>query len=74
MQQIATAPAIEPRLMADDIAALLRVTTRTVHNWVARGQFPPPTKIGRRSTWDRAIVETYLRTRTGALAHAGEEE
>jgi predicted DNA-binding transcriptional regulator AlpA len=48
-------------LTITEIAGQLAVTTRTIHNWVARGWFPPPLEIGPRSRrWSVQQVQRWI--------------
>lgn len=50
--------AIAPSLFLDvrDLARELKVTTKTIAAWRARGLLPPPLKIGRLIRWRRADI------------------
>lgn len=43
-----------------EVAELLRVTPRTIENYVKRGELGAPTKIGGRVLWQRAVVHARL--------------
>lgn len=43
-----------------ELAALLRVTTRTVENYVRAGTLPEPLHIGRKSLWPRARTLAHI--------------
>src|SRR5690606_13207411 len=40
-----------------EVASLLRVSPRTVQNYLSSGILPPPAKLGRRLLWRRADIE-----------------
>lgn len=48
-------------LTKSELAAMLRVSTRTVSNYVRSGALPEPVKIGRRALWSRATLLAFLR-------------
>jgi prophage regulatory protein len=51
-------------LRSPELCALVGVSPRTVHRLVARGEFPPPRKLGDRCVaWLRSEVETWLAAR-----------
>ena len=47
-------------LTKSELAALLRVTTRTINNYIATGKVPPPVNTGRKALWDRQGLLTFL--------------
>jgi excisionase family DNA binding protein len=51
-------------LTKEDLSAKLRVSKRTVENWVASGEMPPPAHIGRRAYWPEEKIESWLRQKT----------
>lgn len=53
---------VSPMLSADDLAARLSVSRRTVDALDAAGDLPPAVRIGRQRRWDRGAVETWIRT------------
>jgi IS5 family transposase len=42
---------------ATEVASLLRVSPRTVQNYISSGVLPPPAKLGRRLLWLRVDIE-----------------
>jgi len=50
-------------LTRDDLAILLGVKTRTISRYVAAGQLPRPTMIGRYPRWRRAVIDRWLERR-----------
>lgn len=48
-------------LTAQDVAELLRVTTRSLRRFVMAGQIPRPARIGRQSIWLREDLLAFLR-------------
>ena len=48
-------------LTKSELAALLRVTTRTINNYIYTGKVPPPLKPGRKALWNREHLLTFLR-------------
>lgn len=55
-------------LTKSELAALLRVTTRTINNYIATGKVPPPFKTGRKALWDRERLLTFLRDQAARSA------
>jgi predicted DNA-binding transcriptional regulator AlpA len=70
----------KPRVLPDgrtsaEVASMLGVTTRTLHNWIADGCFPLP--IDRAShhwRWDPEVVAAWIVARDAANAHTAAEE
>ena len=60
-------------LTKPELAALLRVTTRTINNYVATGKVPVPVKTGRKALWNRQDLLTFL-SRQAAQSGSGAEE
>jgi excisionase family DNA binding protein len=50
-----------------ELAAMLRVTTRTITNYVSGGALPAPTKVGRKALWHREQLRSFLQ-QAGAAA------
>lgn len=48
----------------EDVCAKLKVSKRTVENWVSLGEIPPPAHIGRRAYWPEETIDTWLRQKT----------
>ena len=47
-------------LTKGELAALLRVSTRTVSNYVRTGAIPEPVKFGRRALWARVALLAFI--------------
>jgi predicted DNA-binding transcriptional regulator AlpA len=43
-----------------DVAALLGVSTRSVHRLRDRGAIPPPIKLGAAVRWSRRVIEAWI--------------
>ena len=43
-----------------ELAAMLRVSTRTVSNYVSTGAIPSPVRFGRRALWSRAALMAFI--------------
>lgn len=43
-----------------ELAEMLRVSTRTVSNYVRTGAIPDPVKIGRRALWARVALLAFI--------------
>ena len=46
-----------------EVAGLLRVSVRTVRNWMTTGELPQPITIGRRRLFRRAVLDRCLAER-----------
>lgn len=59
-------PDVPDFLTRSDLAALLRVSTRSVDKWASLPGFPRPIRINGTGfrRWPRAAIEAYLRTQT----------
>jgi excisionase family DNA binding protein len=55
-----TCPTAEALLELRDLARLLKVSTRTVTRLVARGELPPPLRLGRLRRWRPADLRPLL--------------
>jgi excisionase family DNA binding protein len=49
-----------PMYTTADLAALFRVSARTVARWAASGRIPAPVRIGRRNRWTASAIQHYL--------------
>lgn len=47
-------------LTATDVIRLLKIGRRTLNRLLARGEFPPPIRIGRLLRWRPEIVHNWL--------------
>lgn len=54
-----------------EVAALLRVTPRTIENYLKAGRIPRPTKPGGRPLWSRAVMQACLAGSTVSQSAAG---
>jgi DNA-binding transcriptional MerR regulator len=52
-----------PLLQVGDVAERFHVTVQTIRNWVATGQFPEPTRLGKRCYWTEQQLARVLRGR-----------
>lgn len=51
----------QPLLLdADQVAAYLSISKRSVYRAVSTGEVPEPRKIGRRSLWHRPTLEKHF--------------
>lgn len=48
-------------LTKSELASMLRVSTRTISNYIRTGALPEPVKLGRRALWSRAALLAFLR-------------
>lgn len=44
-----------------ELASMLRVSTRTISNYIRAGVIPEPVKIGRKALWSRAVLLEFIR-------------
>lgn len=52
-------------LTKEHAAEILSVSKRTVENWIAAGEMPSPTTIGRRVYWHPDIFYSWLNDKLG---------
>jgi excisionase family DNA binding protein len=45
-----------------ELASMLRVSTRTITNYVRTGALPGPVKFGRKALWSRAALTEFIRS------------
>ena len=58
---IATQPSIQPLLTADDLAQVLKVSTRSVRRLVDEGRCPKPVHVSRRAIrWEPKAVQEWI--------------
>jgi len=54
-------PKLPPRLLdVDDVAAILRCSTRSVYRLVSSGRVPPPCRFGSMMRWTPASIEAWV--------------
>lgn len=53
-------------LTREELAKLLRVTTRTVHNYIKAGSVPAPVRVGRRYLWSRTGLVAFIQQQKAA--------
>lgn len=58
LREAKTAPGV--LLTIDDMAALLRVSTRTLRSWRHEGELPQPLKIHGALRWRRSDVDAWI--------------
>lgn len=49
-----------------ELASMLRVSTRTITNFVSTGALPEPVKFGRRALWCRTALLAFVQSRQPA--------
>jgi excisionase family DNA binding protein len=52
---------VEHILTVEDMMAVLRVSRRTLDEYLAKNKLPKNFRIGRRVYWHREVVEAWLR-------------
>lgn len=45
-----------------ELASMLRVSTRTISNYIRAGAIPEPVKIGRKALWSRAALLAFIQS------------
>ncbi|NKI93905.1 putative DNA-binding transcriptional regulator AlpA [Rhizobacter sp. SG703] len=50
-------------LTKTELASMLRVSTRTITNYVSTGALPEPVKFGRRALWCRTALLAFVQSR-----------
>lgn len=58
--QIEQSPQIAALLTADDLAMLLRCSTRSIRRLADQGSVPRPVKIGGLLRWSREVIERWI--------------
>jgi predicted DNA-binding transcriptional regulator AlpA len=53
-------------LTVDDVLREIRVSRVTFYGMLKRGEFPEPTRIGRRTMWEPAVVRAWVESRRPA--------
>lgn len=48
-----------------ELAAMLKVSTRTITNYTRTGAIPSPVKFGRKALWSRAALLAFIRAQQG---------
>lgn len=70
LEEIRSAPpiqGIEQLLSQAEVCRVVGVAKCTIYNWIRRGCFPSPIRIGpRRVAWTRSAIETWLAERQAA--------
>jgi predicted DNA-binding transcriptional regulator AlpA len=46
----------------DEVAALLRVSVRTITSYMSQGLLPEPTQLGRKLLWDENSLVQFIQT------------
>lgn len=54
-------PTLGEYLTKDDLANLLRVSKRTINNYISEKSLPEPIHIGRRALWNKASLAEFLK-------------
>lgn len=45
-----------------ELASMLRVSTRTITNYVGTGAIPQPVKFGRKALWSKSALVAFIRS------------
>lgn len=64
--QIIRLEGIESLLTKHELALMFRVCHRTIERLVARGQLPPPIRLGRSCRWRNEDIRQFMRRGTVA--------
>jgi len=54
-------PAIGEYLTKEELATLLRVSKRTINNYIFEKRLPSPMHIGRRALWNKTELAQFLK-------------
>ncbi len=65
---------MEKQLSAQEVAALLSISLRTLEKLISAGEAPPYYWVGRSRRWEPAIVRTWIAQRYGADCPPPEDE
>lgn len=57
-------------LTKDELAAVLRVSVRTVTTYVSRGVLPQPLRLGRKLLWNEDVISQLLSPKAVAAVKA----
>lgn len=49
-----------------ELALMLRVSTRTITNYVGSGTIPNPVKFGRKALWSKSVLVAFIRSQDPA--------
>jgi excisionase family DNA binding protein len=49
-----------------ELASMLRISTRTISNYVQTGALPSPVKFGRKALWSRAALTAFVQAQLPA--------
>jgi len=49
-----------------ELASMLRVSTRTITNYVGAGAIPKPVKFGRKALWSRSSLVAFIKSQDPA--------
>jgi predicted DNA-binding transcriptional regulator AlpA len=66
MNAIPELPPLPPLLQTEQLIARYGVSAATLSRWASYGNFPRPTRFGRRCYWPAATVLAWERERFGA--------
>jgi len=70
-------PSITTFYRANQVCDRLNIGRSTLYQWIARGEFPAPIKLGRRaSAWSLSEIEAWEKARIAAArdGHSSEGE
>ena len=65
---VARIPDRDPYLKRSEVAARLRVSTRTLSRWCSGGFFPKGVRVFGRVLWRESLVESWRREREASHA------
>ena len=54
-------------LTKEELASMLRVSTRTIVNYVQSGAIPEPVRFGRRALWSKVALASFIQERVVEL-------
>lgn len=59
-------------LTKDEVAAMLRVSVRTVTTYMSQGLLPQPLQLGRKLLWNEEAVIQFIQPKPVLASHTGE--
>lgn len=61
MENCTTVPNLGEYLTKEELAKLLRVSKRTINNYISEKRLPSPMHIGRHALWHKAELAAFLK-------------
>lgn len=64
MENCTAVPNLGLYLTKEELATLLRVSKRTINNYISEKRLPSPMHIGRRALWNKTELAEFLKRGT----------